>query len=80
MKELWHNFAVPHRICMLGTRVVNAKRLAIRGLHYGQDLATGVVPLLIGVWRLRHAAARLMGAKHREDAHMLAACEKVEDL
>ena len=79
LNELQHDFAVPRPIRMLGSRAVDAKRLALWGLHRGQDL--GHYHFFVRMWRLRHVAAMLMGGKQGGGgAHMSTICEEVEDL
>ena len=46
LKELGHDYAVPHPICRLGTRAVDTKGVAVRALHYGQELDIAAWPLL----------------------------------
>ena len=46
LEELRYDVATPHPILMLGTRAVDAERLAFWGLHCRQDLAAGALPLL----------------------------------
>ena len=61
-----------HQGGMRGSRAMDAKCLALWVLHYGQDLVTRALPLLVGMSRLRHPAATLMGGKHEGDARISA--------